>query len=262
MEVFLSIIQAITTIQYGIYITVGLIVFIILSILTIFLVSIFTKSPFSFGIGIFKLSFGSKYNSINKVGLINSILEYQEDHVRKIIKIENATVKRQLNYCEQKLSEFKYILTNNFLELLSSKLSDNDDAKLHKDYKGYQVIVSILIRQMVDEIFHSSFLENHFDEMEDLAWKMYLTDKTNYILNYKTEYLDSMYRSDMIVSREESYESEKKLIPEIREVLHSIYMNAKDLSIQSKAELKRERENSKLAIAEICKNAGFSLDDK
>lgn len=261
MEAFLSILHAISSIQYGIYIAVGLIVFVILAILTIFLVSIFTKNPFSFGIGFFKISFGSKYNSINKVGLINAILEYQEDHIRKIIKIESATVKRQLNYCDQKLSEFRYILTNNYLELLSDKLNDGEDAKLHKDYKTYQILTSILVRELVDKVFHPSFLENHFDEMDENAWKNYLSDKSNYILNYKTDYLDSVYRSDMIVSREESYESEKKLFPQLRDVLISIYVNAKDLGVQNKVELKKEREVAKLSVSEICKNAGFSLDE-
>ncbi len=262
MEAFLSILQAITAIQYGIYIAIGLIVFIVLSILTIFLVSILTKSPFSFGIGFFKLSFGSKYNSVNKAGLITSILEYQEDHIRNIIKIENGTLKRQLNFCEQKLSEFKYILVNNYLELLSDKLADNEDTKLHKDYKGYQVIVTILVRELIDKVFHNSFLENHFDEMDEFSWRNYLNDKVNYILNYKTDYLDAMYRSDMLVSREESYESEKRLIAPLKEVLTSVYSNAKELVLQSKIELKKERENAKLSIQEICKNAGFSLEEK
>jgi hypothetical protein len=48
----------------------------------------------------------------------------------------------------------------------------------------------------------------------------------------------------------------------MREIIYSIYNQVKQISIQSKSELNREREMAKEQIKTICRNNGFALDEK
>ncbi len=245
---------------YGPYLSLGLICFIVLCILTIFLVSIATKTPFGFGLGFFKINFGNK-DAINKDGLVTNLLEYQEEHIKNIIKIETSTLKRQMNYAEQKLSQFKYLLTNSYSTILSSKLKDNEDVKLHKDYRSYQILIGMLVKDLLDKIFYEAFVENHLEEFDDAGWKDYLDDKSKYIFNYNTDFLDNLYGDGRLVSRKESYEEEKKLLEENKEVIYSIFDNAKEVAKQSKIDLQKEKEFSQLTIKQICKNSGIKLEE-
>lgn len=245
---------------YGVYVLLGLTVFIILAILSIFFVSIFTKTPFSLGFGLFKINFGHKGLPLNKDGLISGLLEFQEIHIKEIVEIENATLKRQISYTEQKLTQLKYILTKNYSAALSKKLSGNEDVKLHKDYRSYQILIGMLITNLVDKVFTVAFVENHFDELNEEAWKDYLDDKSNYILNFMSDFLDNMYADGRLVTRQESYEEESKSYDEVKEILKSIFENARESALQSKAEIKKEKEESDNHIKQICKSNGFEIE--
>jgi len=260
MEWF-NIIQAISSI-YGVYLSLGMVIFIILSVLTIFLVSIFTKTPFGFGIGFLKLNFGNKDSILNKQGLIDNILEFQEEHIKNVAELESTTIKRQLTYTEQKLSQLKYLLTNNYLNLLQKKIKSEEDIKLNKDYRSYQILIGMLIRDLVDKVFHPAFIENHLDEFDDGGWSEYLEDKSKYIFNFNADFLDNLYTDGRLVSRNESYEGEKVLYADIKEIFKSIFENAKEISIQSRADLKKENDQAELHIKQICKNNGFELESK
>ena len=222
----ISIIKTVTEL-YGIYVLLGLVVFIITIVFLIFLVSIFTKTPFGFGIGFFKINFGSR-DAVNKVALVKNLIEYQQESTEKIMRLEYSCIKRQLNYTEQKLSQFKYILNNNYLSLLTNKISQDDDLKLHKDYRSYQILIGMLTKELLSKIFEEAFIENHLEDFDEAGWKSYLNDKSNYILNYSAEFLDYMYGDGRLVTRKESSESEKKLFPEIKTLTKVIFDNARN----------------------------------
>lgn len=243
--------------MYGTYISLGLIVFIILAVLSIFLVSIFTKTPFSFGIGFFKINFGRKEFPINKDSLITNLLEYQEEHVRRVIEIESQTLKRQLSYTEQKLTQMKYLMSKSYSTILSSRLSASEDVNLHKDYRSYQILIGILIDKLVDTVFREAFIQNHLDEMDGTTWNNYLEDKFAYISNFNADFLDNLYGNGRLVSRREAYEEELKLSNNIKEIVKSIFNYARDIGIQSKSDIKKENQDSDLHIKQICKSSGF-----
>ncbi len=254
---FLDVLKAFVTL-YGTPLSLGLICFIILCILSIFLVSILTKTSFGISLGFFKINFGNK-NSSSK-NLIPSLLEYQESHIRNIVEVEKTTLKKQLSYCEQKLQELKFILTANYSKLLSKKLSETDDIKLHRDFRSYQILIGILIKELLDKIFHELLVQNHLEEMSPEVWENYISDKTTYIINFSSDFIDNLYGIGRLVSRQECYEYEKKSLPEIKELLKEIFENVKEQAIQNKVELRKEKEYSENHIKEICKNNGFVLE--
>jgi hypothetical protein len=261
MPDYISIAQAFVGL-YGVYLSLGLICFITLCILTIFLVSILTKNPLTIGLGFFKINFGSKYNnSSTSKNLIESLLEYQDDFTRKIVNIENNTLRRQLNYSEQKLSQLKYLMTNSYSALLASKLQVHEDVKLHKDYRSYQILISMLIKDLIDNVLKEALIENHLDEMSSKEWESYISDKTNYILNYTEDFLDNLYSDGKMVLRNESYEAERKLFPEMKALFTEIFDTVKEIGIQAKKEIKNCRDISQIEVKEICKSNGLLLEE-
>jgi hypothetical protein len=243
---------------YGPYLSLGLICFIVLCILSIFIISIITKTPFGFGVGFFKINFGNK-NVVNKEFLISSLLEYQEEHIKKITSIENLSLKRQLNFAEQKLSQLKYLLTDGYSNILSTKLKETDDVKLHKDYRSYQILIGMLIKDLLDKVLCDAFVENHLDDFDDIGWAAYVDDKTNYILNYNADFLDNLYGDGRLVTRKEAYEEENKHFQKNKDVLRSILEMAKSISIQTKVDIRNENDRSQKEIRQLCKSNGVEL---
>lgn len=246
---------------YGIYWILGLVVFIIVAVLSIFVISIATKTPFGFGIGIFKINFGNRGSTVNRSGLINGLLEHQEELSRNVFRIENYCLKKQLNYTEQKLSQFKYLLTNSYSAALQLKLQANEDVKLHKDYRSYQILIGLLINELLDRIFQEAYVENHLEAFDENDWNIYINDKATYIINFTTDFLDNMYGDGRLVTRKEAYEEEKKLFSEIKEMMKIIFENARDISIQTRLDISKEKEKAELSMKEICKNNGFALEE-
>lgn len=232
----------------------------IVFLLILYIISIKTKTTIKFNIWPpgFEIK-GTISNAIN-YDVIQSILDLQEESIRECIKIENNILKRQLVYCEQMLAEFKYVLCNNYYKMLSDKLNGTgEDVKTHKDYRFYQMIVAMLIRDLREKVFLDAFVENHFTELDELAWKKYLEDKSNYILNFTNEFVDIMYSDSKIISRKDSYEEEKKLFPTLKEIIRKIFDGAKEFSENNKKELQKVKEDAKFKLKEVCKLNGVQL---
>jgi len=167
------------------------------------------KYPLSIGLGIFKIAFGNKNGNLNKSTLIPALLEHQENHIRTVLELEQECFKRQMAYCEQKLQEIKFVLTSNYATILSTKLPPGEDLKLHRDFRSYQILIGILIKELLDKIFQELLIQNHLEEKDNASWKNYISDKTTYVVNFGTDFIDQMYGSGKLVSRQECYEAEK-----------------------------------------------------
>lgn len=257
---YLELLQAFVGL-YGIPASLGLICFIVLGVLSIFVISLLTKTPIAIGLGFFKLNFGSKNNISNKASLISSLLEYQESYIRNTVEAETNCFKRQMNYCEQKLQELKFLVLNNYSSLLVAELGPDEDVKNHRDFKSYQILISILIKELMEKVFYPLLIQNHLEDMDENSWKNYVNDKINFIFNVGTDFADNMYGSGKTISRQECYESEKKLSPDIKLILREVFDHVKVMAIENKNDLRKEKEESENRIKEICKNNGLSLEE-
>lgn len=232
----------------------------ILAVVALAFLGIRSKSSINLSVGPFKLVLGGK-EPVNLASLISSILEHQEDNIRKMFQIENDIIKKQMNYTEQMLYQLKYIMSEMYSDLLIKKIAKTEDVKLHKDYRYQQRILNILIKEMKDSLFYEAFLDNHLEAITGADWDRYIDDKSTYALNYIRDFLDSYSENGTILTRKEVSDSEKNIIPKIKDVIKLIFEKAKDISVSGRQDIQLLRLESKDQVNHICK-AVYGLDLK
>lgn len=218
-----------------------------------------TKISLNFSLGPVKIALGKKETQLTQKTL-NQLIESQLDNIREMIAAEDNLLKRQLLHTEQKLTQIKYFLVTNFNELLSKKLGKTEDARIHKDYRNYQILVTMLNKELLDKVFKSAFIENHLTEFEGANWNNYITDKSNYIMNFINEFMDIMYGEGKVLSRQETANIEKDAYDDILKVVREIFDNVKEMSLNSALELDKMKESSKLKIIDACKKNGIIFE--
>ena len=238
-----------------------LLVTVVVGLISFLIMSIKNKTGFNIAFGPFKFSLGNKNNTMNSMSFINDLLEFQEDHIRSIFQIETSLLKKQMNYTEQKLLEVKFHLCEAYANILSKKLTNGEDIKLHRDYRFYQRITTMLIKEVADNIFYPAFSENHFETMSEDVWYKYVNDKALYVLNFGDDLLGTLYEDAKAVSRKEASDSERESVPKTKEVVKAIFDMARTYAINSKKEIDELRIKSKEEIKKICFQHGLNLDE-
>ncbi len=201
----------------------------LLSTIVLAFLGIKSKTGFNLSIGPFKLKLGG--SEVNLPSLISSILTHQEEHLRKIFQTESSILKRQINYAEQKLQEIRYLLSESYSAILEKKLDSSIDVRTYKDYKEFQRLLSMMMIELRDNFLTTSFIDNHFDTYGDIEWKNFCREKSVYLINYISSFLDTTHNEWSLVSRREAAIEEKKILDKIENVFYIIYENCKLISI-------------------------------
>lgn len=229
---------------------------ILLFVLIIILIILKNKATFAIGIGPFKLKFGNKNKELD-LEIIDFILSSQQDNIKKVVELENNSLKRQLKYTEEKLSQLKFLLISSYSSVLSKKLQSGEDVKTHKDYKSYKVLASVLIRELVDKIFKTAFEENHLSDMEESVWETYLFDKSVFVINFISEFMDTIYGEGKLINRNECSDIEKELYPDFKKMIKEIFENIKEMNLQFSKELIKLNEENRRHLLDIYKKNGI-----
>lgn len=219
-----------------------------------------TKTTLRLAMGPFKISLGSKGFSLTQKTM-DSLIDVQQENIKEMIKYEDELLKRQMNYTEQKLSQLKYVLVSRYNQHLIKKLGKEQDARTHKDYRNYQILVTILNKELLDKIFRTAFIENHITEMDGLSWEHYLSDKTSYILNYVGEFMDIMYGEGKTLSRQEAADIEKLVHDELKKIIREIFESIKEMCLNFSEELDKIRTESRKKIIDACGKNGINFED-
>ena len=188
-------------------ITLILVPLLMIFIVTLYLISYFLKNPLNIGIGPIKLVFGGgKKSSIEDTSLVlDKIKSTVYDYQNQIIDLKYETLRRQLNYSEEKLNDIKSLLSDVYSDLLKTKLDDKSKeyVKSHEQYKNYQMLIKIALNECVLVMLKKCFKENHLDEMDHVDWDNYIRHKTDTGIQHISDFLDLMYGHYFIVTREE-----------------------------------------------------------
>lgn len=219
-----------------------------------------TKTTLRLSIGPFKISLGSKGFSLTQKNM-DLLIDIQQENIKEMIRYEDELLKRQMNYTEQKLSQLKFVLVSKYNQALIKKLGKEQDARTHKDYRNYQILVTILNKELLDKIFRSAFIENHISEMDGQSWEQYLSDKTNYILNYVGEFMDIMYGEGKTLNRQEAADIERIVHDDLKKIIHEIFESIREMCLNFVEELGKIRTESRKKIIEACGKNGINFED-
>lgn len=235
--------------------------FLLISTLILIFLGIRSRTGFNLSIGPFKIKLGGQ--TPNLTGLISAILIHQEEHLRKMFQIEADILKRQVNYADQKLQEIKYLLSENYVSILERKLSPEEDVRTHKDFKEFQKLLMMMMIELRDNFLTTSFIDNHFDTYTEIEWEKFCKDKSVFLMNFISTFLDSMQNEWFLVTRKEAQAEQKKILDKIEKVFYAIYDNCKIISLNSKKEIEDLKKHSIDEISKICKDVyGVDINDQ
>jgi len=178
----------------------------------------------------------------------------------KMIDIKkDIRLSEQMTYCSNMIDEIRDKILNSYFNLLSKmNVTDVFNSPI---YKSYENIITIMLFKM-EKICNKNFIEmlNLFDieqnvnddycyivtDFED--WKKRVVSTQ---LNLSSKIIGDLWVDNDILTREESYNGIKNLLPEIANNINSVYQNA--ILVQLKyskkiKELAKQLENYKSDI--------------
>lgn len=233
------------------------------STLLIYIISIVTGKVINLNIGPIKLSTGGlkqKKNdyykdAINKIegllsffdkdnyksqSLVDSIVEETtektEEKDRVLLK---ESVTKQMIQADESNVQIKVLLTEKYAELLRKKLEDNVDVKQHRDYRFYQIIISSILEEMKRSTLKQSIQNTDILNFSELEFDSFVDQKASVMITIIIEYLDFMYSTSSVISRDVVHKENEKLKKEIKEVLKTLFRNIKQIIIEDKELISR-----------------------
>lgn len=158
-------------------------------------------------------------NDVNK-------LQYEKFHL-----MELNLLKEQMKYAEQRIDYIRSLLQKQFLQILQNKGSENLTSNL--SFLTYKNTLRAIQMEIIDQVRHI-IRENHLSEIPDEHFTQYCEGKFDFLSNEVTDYLNSMYVYTEEISREELYDWNKKLFPELRMIVYDVFQTARRISVEHK----------------------------
>ena len=224
-------------------------------LLILFLVLFFVymgkgKNP-SLEIGPFKFSAKPKASFDNtRIGQIKTILEFEKrnqiesslldtlvDFTRSktrekdIIELQ-TTVINQMAYAEDFNIQIKSLLTQAYANLLKAK-NPTIEAKQHRDYKYYQVLVTSILDEVKRNILRQSLRGLDVVNIQTQEFENFINQKSDVMITLIMDYIDLMYQSTL-VTNDELRDENIKLIRPIKDAYRTLYYNIKNIIIDDK----------------------------
>lgn len=147
-------------------------------------------------------------------------------------EIKRDIILQQMNFVEEKIEELRILLCKNYSKRLATILNCSViKAKEHKDYKLYRLVVyHILLQKIKDGVIKKALKENHFLEMPDAEFNQYKNRKQELIIEKISEWLDTLYSDDTLISREELFNINENIKHDTLAIIRTIFDNAKHIS--------------------------------
>jgi len=151
-----------------------------------------------------------------------------------------STLKKQMDFAEQRMLCVKGLFDQKFLHSLSTKINESGNINQHEDYLLYSALLNLSLRNMND-IFRSSFKENHFDKLSSDSFDRYVKNKTSVLNQLHTNFFNIMYIGESrTVTRTDIYDfsSTEDVKIAFGNVIKEIYKEAATLKREAKEKMK------------------------
>lgn len=232
--------------------TGGVFSYLLITIGVIFLIYLITAwigKEFDVSLGPIKMKFGGgkKSNLSDKKYIVEKVRDITKKIEEQIVELRYDTLRRQVNFTQDKSADIKSILSETYSDLLKEKLPEEEksNVKSHKEYKQYQMVLKIAMQECIVSPLKKAFKVNHLNELDGAEWDKYIEHKLDLTKGLMSEFLDVMYTDSSYVSREELSDGNNLKLLEFKEEMQEIINNAKDIQTKNDdkiTELKKELE--------------------
>lgn len=187
-----------------------------------------------------------------------------------LTKAETEIVRRQMNYTEDRLSEIKIQICEDFADKLKTKLTDEEDKihyKSHIEFRSFQMLLNSAFDRITKENLMKSFKENGLSDYDEMAWERFKSHKSDLFYQRIQEHMDLMYIYDKLITRIELDEVFNENEIELKRCIKDCYEMARTISIKEYdklTQMKKIYESSidKLIRSNECNPVDGGVDDE
>lgn len=167
------------------------------------------------------------------------IMGEREKYELKMSGALNHVLKNQMNFVEQKLTDIQALFTNMFMEQINKINAKVNEDSYEAQYKLYYGLLRDCLITIKDE-FRRSLKENGFSELSEVEFSFYVKNKARNILSIMSQHTRNFYPTrGVVVGYEKILDNIEKRSNDIQDILLSIYMNAKQVVIETDKEINR-----------------------
>jgi len=230
---------------FGPQVTISLLVGILLMFLIIYIISAITGRNFGFELGPFKINTRWNNNE-NRIDKIKTLLNFENnkdtensllDTMVSIIKSKTRekdiiefqqTVVNQMRCAEDFNIQIKSKITEAYINLLKTK-EPTIDVRQHRDYKFYQVLVSSILDELKRNTLKESINSIDIIALSTQDFNQFVEQKTDVMITLMIEYLDLMYQTTSLVSREEVHKENENIATKLKELYRNMYYTIRNI---------------------------------
>lgn len=179
------------------------------------------------------------------------IIEYQTEAIKKISHIEDVEIiKEQMHGAEELISAARDLLRKRFLRLLKNTIQTKVGLITTHEAGIYDNVLRILSQALLDHA-RFTFRENGLSKKSEAEFEPWLVAKVKHIHLIITELLNDIYPPETSPSREEVYDANEDIIPQIGELLEALLRRGRIVELEKDAEIVKIREQLSKRIESI-----------
>lgn len=192
-----------------------------------------------------ELSIGNKLNKKNKkhphqdcVHAKDALVIIQKtiELVVERVDVKNYnSLKRQMNYANDRGKQIISILQKNYLNLLETK--GIKDVVESDSFQVYRLVLLVLKDLMMDSI-RNHFTNEDFNTLTELQFSSFLENTIEMLLSEASEHLNELYFYNKIITREELYKHNMKIVLECKNILKEVVVKAKIIEVENAGKIK------------------------
>jgi hypothetical protein len=191
---------------------------------------------------------------------INKIMEVQF----KVFRLKYVEMlQEQVSYGTVRSVVMRGMLEQTFLDALSTLLKKSGDARdllTHRDYRMYSLCLDkIMVQNSV--LVETAFRENHYIELDEVAFDHYASGKIDTIIQMTTNLLNSAYYGE-VLTRAELYKlNVERVTREIKDLMYEVFLNARSIAKAKQAEIERLQREGNAYVLAVLGDVGIQLED-
>lgn len=166
----------------------------------------------------------------NTTVVMDLIADISSEKTNKIDKIEMIeTISRQMVAMEDVNVRIKQKVTKVYADLLQAKLTDNSNAKQHREYKYYQVVLGNILEDLKKTTLKQSLQVVNLPKLTDEEFASFVNQKTEIMVSILIEYLDFVQNPKSLVDVNDLHKANESLMPEIADIVKSLFRQIKGI---------------------------------
>lgn len=147
--------------------------------------------------------------------------------VEKVMLTHFEGARQVMNYAKQQSDIAIAIMQKNYISALDSKGIDNMVASV--SYMVYRLLLRDMKRNILDEI-RSIIEEKNYIGLGDTEFDRWVNLKINYLISHATDYLNEEYFYRVDLTREEVYDANKKIVPNLEAIFREFFYMARKIA--------------------------------